>query len=498
MAVALREEPVEPVADIIAALASAQNLPDLNSALARADEIAPAVIDVVEQAARGVFLMPGQYNLLFWGSHAVAAARRTEFHKPFIRMVHQTPRLELGYLFGGAIERTLKKIAISTFDGDSEPLIAICADKTVNGVVRWQLMLALARLTFDGRIPRATTLAFLDRFEQDALADPDDTAWDGWQDAIVYLGLAEMYERLRASWTSDFNPQEPDMRDHLERLFRIAQGLASGDGTLFFEEDIVPLGELRDDLDWTTQVRYERYERDPEPNDPAGAFALKEFEGDWLGQFLFSVKVPPGTMTLDEVDGLFNALVAGPVGARFDDGLRMIWNKSDVGDAAPSYDSAEQEQYVQVLLRRHWTTIGQRLDAAYTPRFTFFGARDIGQWQDWAAGFVRGMATRKPEWDLRIAEENIGFFATMVMTLLMDPANTKAAGRASEIREQMIMILPRALISLHHAWRGREDPFARSSVSAPGRKVGRNERCPCGSGKKYKHCCGSPAKRPLS
>ena len=23
------------------------------------------------------------------------------------------------------------------------------------------------------------------------------------------------------------------------------------------------------------------------------------------------------------------------------------------------------------------------------------------------------------------------------------------------------------------------------------RKVGRNDKCPCGSGKKYKHCCGS-------
>lgn len=22
-------------------------------------------------------------------------------------------------------------------------------------------------------------------------------------------------------------------------------------------------------------------------------------------------------------------------------------------------------------------------------------------------------------------------------------------------------------------------------------KIGRNEKCPCGSGKKYKHCCGS-------
>jgi hypothetical protein len=25
---------------------------------------------------------------------------------------------------------------------------------------------------------------------------------------------------------------------------------------------------------------------------------------------------------------------------------------------------------------------------------------------------------------------------------------------------------------------------------APARKIGRNERCPCGSGRKYKHCCG--------
>jgi len=26
----------------------------------------------------------------------------------------------------------------------------------------------------------------------------------------------------------------------------------------------------------------------------------------------------------------------------------------------------------------------------------------------------------------------------------------------------------------------------------PQKKVGRNEPCPCGSGRKYKHCCGKP------
>jgi hypothetical protein len=29
-----------------------------------------------------------------------------------------------------------------------------------------------------------------------------------------------------------------------------------------------------------------------------------------------------------------------------------------------------------------------------------------------------------------------------------------------------------------------------AATRAATRKIGRNERCPCGSGKKYKHCCG--------
>lgn len=29
-------------------------------------------------------------------------------------------------------------------------------------------------------------------------------------------------------------------------------------------------------------------------------------------------------------------------------------------------------------------------------------------------------------------------------------------------------------------------------------KIGRNEKCPCRSGKKYKHCCGSGDKRPVT
>jgi uncharacterized protein YchJ len=41
--------------------------------------------------------------------------------------------------------------------------------------------------------------------------------------------------------------------------------------------------------------------------------------------------------------------------------------------------------------------------------------------------------------------------------------------------------------------RENEKPSAQSSTSPsvnPDKKVGRNDPCPCGSGKKYKKCCG--------
>ena len=34
-------------------------------------------------------------------------------------------------------------------------------------------------------------------------------------------------------------------------------------------------------------------------------------------------------------------------------------------------------------------------------------------------------------------------------------------------------------------------PEAAPAIAAPRAKVGRNDPCPCGSGKKYKKCCGA-------
>ena len=39
--------------------------------------------------------------------------------------------------------------------------------------------------------------------------------------------------------------------------------------------------------------------------------------------------------------------------------------------------------------------------------------------------------------------------------------------------------------------RGSDEPEKGTTIKREGKKVGRNDPCPCGSGKKYKKCCGT-------
>ena len=48
--------------------------------------------------------------------------------------------------------------------------------------------------------------------------------------------------------------------------------------------------------------------------------------------------------------------------------------------------------------------------------------------------------------------------------------------------------LPNSVQYLHDYWQERH-PIKSRSLRGPSKKAGRNEPCPCGSGRKYKKCC---------
>ena len=57
------------------------------------------------------------------------------------------------------------------------------------------------------------------------------------------------------------------------------------------------------------------------------------------------------------------------------------------------------------------------------------------------------------------------------------------------------VVAQKAGISRENLFRIRDDLFAQvdrergKATGVPSNKIGRNEPCPCGSGKKYKYCC---------
>ena len=44
--------------------------------------------------------------------------------------------------------------------------------------------------------------------------------------------------------------------------------------------------------------------------------------------------------------------------------------------------------------------------------------------------------------------------------------------------------------SIYHVGLTKQAPQKKKEAVPVGKRVGRNDPCPCGSGKKYKHCCG--------
>jgi uncharacterized protein len=61
---------------------------------------------------------------------------------------------------------------------------------------------------------------------------------------------------------------------------------------------------------------------------------------------------------------------------------------------------------------------------------------------------------------------------------------------ADEIRDDAAALLPRAIVGMRKLALLRErNVNALRTIQA--NKIGRNETCPCGSGKKFKRCCGA-------
>lgn len=227
-----------------------------------------------------------------------------------------------------------------------------------------------------------------------------------------------------------------------------------------------------------------------------------------LSDLLDRRAVPFKGFNLEALDGFLSALVVSPSPVPQGEWEPVVW-----GGKPPRWDSAEEAAQVQQLLLGHWNMATARVRhdgdtlpdhlaplmwLPEDPELTGEDALhedelDVGQ--DWALGFFTAVGLLEAEWDKWLdehawIEEIFDQFDRLASGEAINPDAPTAPATPVGYSERLAIVssIPSMLADLNHhrvdALTPRE-PIRRDAVP------GRNEPCSCGSGKKYKKCCGA-------
>ena len=214
------------------------------------------------------------------------------------------------------------------------------------------------------------------------------------------------------------------------------------------------------------------------------ADVLKHFGGKW-------------GMNLEMIDGFFAALICGPDHVPPSEYLPEVWGGGMIDE--PVFESKALLQDFMSMLMRHSNAVSRTLQSGdvYLP-LLLEAENGMAHANDWANGFMRGMEMRRDGWlPLMEDEEQAGsLIPIFALAHEHDPDPELRSYKepiSAEMRERLIISAAASVMAIHRYFKADKVSLARrhtvTSFRREAPKVGRNEPCPCGSGKKFKYCC---------
>lgn len=218
-----------------------------------------------------------------------------------------------------------------------------------------------------------------------------------------------------------------------------------------------------------------------------------------LSALLEAEAMPGSAMDLAQLEGFLTAIVIGPRSVPIFEWLPWVADAED-GTATPTHSTVEE---ARELLRHVMGLLVGVADAFRDDPESFVPVylRDA-RWQPeaWCDGFIQATQTfHAEEWDRLWTldaqassdeESHESLFAPF--TELSSFGNSETSDDSGD-RERWVAAIVPALTRILTYWQLFGPEAERSPVQEPFRrplpKVGRNDPCPCGSGRKYKKCC---------
>jgi uncharacterized protein len=228
---------------------------------------------------------------------------------------------------------------------------------------------------------------------------------------------------------------------------------------------------------------------------------LSEEELEKLGQFLLYLDNDE-SMTLDMLDGFLHAIAIGPATVMPSQWLPMVWGQQESHGMMPPADTLEQVNHWLGLVMRHFNSIV--FGFGQNPKFVELlwsttQYPDRGEFEDaemWAHGFCQGRKLTPAAWQPLLDDaQGAGWFRPIGLLgeENFSPDQSELT-RTPEQRHALATQIEDSVRQIHDFWLPLRRAVAeRHQAQRLSTKVGRNEPCPCGSGKKFKKCCGAPS-----
>lgn len=206
------------------------------------------------------------------------------------------------------------------------------------------------------------------------------------------------------------------------------------------------------------------------------------------------------TMLLEELDGFIAGLLVCPDLIKPGEWLPIVWDR-DGEDSQPVFADLDHANKVLGLIMEHYNSVARTLmksPSRYSPLFPIDDRNGDILWELWIEGFDKAVKLRPAAWQNLLNADAETATAIRGMTTLAEIACADRAMPQID-RDAATTTAPqniaRWVVTLN-TWRitnyrppAAASPWPPSSFRSAN-KAGRNDTCPCGSGKKYKKCCG--------
>jgi len=198
-------------------------------------------------------------------------------------------------------------------------------------------------------------------------------------------------------------------------------------------------------------------------------------------------------MLLTELDGFLTALVICPEPIGADEWMTAVWGADTAG--VPPFEEPSDVQWFAGAVAARRAEIVRDLTRGKLQPILEVDERD-GEvlWEYWIDGFGEAIALRPQIW-AALADDPAWAAPLARLATLIAVARDESELDSVEVnafQDRAAGELSAVVEALYAARVGTGEvtlTVAPTGASAVEAKVGRNDPCPCGSGRKHKHCC---------